>query len=360
MPGMQPRWSSLRTELEAAYAEGRPVSLKGSGSRQVLPGLGQALRLGGDSGVLCYTPEELVVTVLAQTPLAVVAAALAERGQMLLGEPPEPGPDSTCAGAYAVGWAGPGRPWLGALSDGLLGVRLLTAPGGRLIEGRFGGRVIKNVAGFDVSRLQVGARGTLGVLLELDLRVMPRAELEIALRLPCSQAEGVALLDELQRRALPMTGCAVDAAGLQLRLAGAAAVVAGHDCELCAEGWVEAEPDYWQQLRDFRHPLFQTGLPVWRVTVPRGTPPLGLTGAVLIDWGGALQWWATDAPTAMVVAGARAAGGQAERWGGNPFADLPPDVLSVHQRIKQALDPADIFNRGLLPPPVAVSVAVGA
>jgi len=164
------RVRALKEQVEAALAGRRGLAIRGAGTRAIgtAPSThegssAESLGLRSITGVLAWEPEELVVSVASGTPLAELEATLAERRQRLLGEPWSPSAAATVGGAVATGFSGPGRPWLGSVSDGVLGVRLLTAPEGRCVDGRFGGRVIKNVAGFDVSRLQVGACGIFGV-----------------------------------------------------------------------------------------------------------------------------------------------------------------------------------------------------
>ncbi len=385
------RVEALKRQAAAALAAGRTLAVRGAGTRGIRPlpeQLPEPLEITALSGVIDWQPDELVVSVAAGTPLAELEAILAGQRQRLLGEPWLPMASSTVGGAVATGFSGPGRPWLGSVSDGVLGVRLLTAPGGRLIDGRFGGRVIKNVAGFDVSRLQVGACGTFGALLEINLRVAPLPASSRWLCAVIDPEEGFRRLLELEPPDWPVTGAALAGDHLHLRLEGEPSVVEAAVRALGPD-FSEVAPDFWQALRAGHLPLASLasgqvgGMPQagthtvgdlpepaspavdrhpgrgagpaavaghWRVFVPRGTPPLTLPGTWVIDWGGALQWWRTpaDLPAATVLAAARAAGGRALPVAAPPFAWLPEDEFKLHRALARELDPAGLFNIGLL------------
>ncbi|HAZ60720.1 MAG TPA: glycolate oxidase subunit GlcE [Gammaproteobacteria bacterium] len=382
------RVEALKRQAAAALAAGRTLAVRGAGTRGICPPpeqLPEPLEISALSGVIDWQPDELVVSVAAGTPLAELEAILAGQRQRLLGEPWLPMASSTVGGAVATGFSGPGRPWLGSVSDGVLGVRLLTAPGGRLVDGRFGGRVIKNVAGFDVSRLQVGACGIFGALLEINLRLAPLPASSRWLRAEMGPEEGFRRLLELEPPEWPVTGAALAGDHLHLRLEGEPSVVEAAIRTLGPD-FSEAAPDFWQALRAGHLPLAsrlvggisQAGIRAasdspapahptldghpargadpaavgghWRIFVPRGTPPLALPGAWVIDWGGALQWWRTpeDLPYATVLAVARAAGGRALPVAAPPFVWLPEDEIKPHRALARELDPAGLFNIGLL------------
>lgn len=343
-------WQSLLDYVADAYAGGHGLAIHGQGTRGQTRANGLALPWPEVPAIWQYRPSELVITVSASAAVAEVEAAVAECGQMLWGEPPAPDPASTIGGAFALGWSGPGRPWLGSLSDGLLGLKLITAPQGRVVQARFGGQVIKNVAGFDVSRLQVGARGIYGPILELSLRVAPRPALTSTLRTSLAPvAAGECFQAVVRQTGLPLQGLSLDADGVHLRLAGAAAEVDATRTAFVSQGWCEEDADYWRSLRDYQHPIFVSPRPLWRILLPRGSAPLALTGECLIDWAGALQWWATDAAPAEVLSMSLAAGGRAQRFG-VPLTFLDDPILDdIARCLKAALDPAGLFNPGGYP-----------
>jgi glycolate oxidase FAD binding subunit len=214
----------------------------------------------------------------------------------------------------------------------------------------FGGQVMKNVAGYDVSRLLTGSMGCLAVLLELSLKVLPRPATVQSVALECSEDAAIDTMCRLGGRGLPLSAAAWADGVLHLRLSGARAAVAAASRVVGGE---TSDPGYWDAVRDQRTGSFLLSLPLWRVSVPAATPPLDLPGSRLIDWGGAQRWIATEAEAAVVRAAAEAAGGHATRYrGGDPqvpaFHPLPAPLLALHRRIKSALDPAGILNPGRL------------
>ena len=342
---------ALAEAVRAAAADGRALDIRGAGTRagQGRPISGQVLETAGHRGVVDYDPAELVITARAGTPLQEIEALLAEKGQMLAFEPPRFGPGGTLGGAVASGLSGPRRPFTGALRDYVLGVRILDGRGQVL---RFGGEVMKNVAGYDLSRLMVGALGTLGVLLDVSLKVLPRPAVEITLRRPASAAAAIETMNRWAGRPLPLSAGAFDGELLHVRLSGtesgvrAARRVVGGDP-------VDDGGAFWQRLREQRHAVFETGLPLWRLSVPPAAPPLDLPGRQLVDWGGAQRWLRSDAPAQQVRAMAAGVGGHATLFrggdrSGEVFHPLAPPIAALHRRLKAAFDPDGVFNPGRL------------
>lgn len=343
-----------------ARRDAEALELRGGGSKRFYGGepRGRLLDLRGLAGVRSYEPTELVVTVRAGEPLARLEALLAGRGQYLAFEPPRFGPGGTVGGMVAAGLSGPGRFAAGALRDHVLGVRLLNGRGECL---NFGGTMIKNVAGYDVSRLMVGSLGVLGVLLEVSLKVMPVPPATATVVLDGSQAEMLRRLGAWASQPLPIGATAWHEGRLHLRLDGAAAAVRAAQAVVggtpldpaAAAGW-------WTSVRDHTHDFFDLGAHalvrgwrLWRVSVPRAVPPLDLAGDSFVEWGGALRWLRSREPIAYVRQVAARAGGHATLMRGNgreagAFAPLSPALLQIHRRLKQAFDPAGLFNPGRL------------
>ena len=347
---MDSDWTErLRDRSLAAAADGTPLAITGGGTKDFLGRITQAERfdVSGHRGIVSYEPTELVLSARGGTPLAEVTAALAERGQMLAFEPPSFGAEATIGGTIAAGLSGPARPYAGAARDFVLGTRVLNGKGEVL---RFGGEVMKNVAGYDVSRLMTGAFGTLGVLLEVSLKVLPRPAVVRTLAFDVSAAEAIERCNAWAAKPFPITGACHDGKRLHLRLAGTEGGVAA------AAGALGGETNdgdaFWAALREHTLPFFtRPGPPLWRVSVPPGTRLAGPDGDIFIDWGGALRWLRTDAPAAEVRAAATAAGGHAALFrggdrAGEVFHPLAPAVRKLHERLKSAFDPAGIFNRG--------------
>jgi glycolate oxidase FAD binding subunit len=258
---------------------------------------------------------------------------------------------ATLGGCIAAGLSGPRRAYAGAARDFVLGVRILDGKGDDL---RFGGQVMKNVAGFDVSRLMAGSLGTLGVILEISLKVLPLPVAEATLGFEKTAAEAVESSNEWAGQPLPVSATAWSGGKLCVRLSGAAAAVDAAISKLGGEriDAVEAER-FWHGIREHTDPFFKTPQPLWRLSLKSTTPPLDLPGAQLIEWGGALRWVAADADARVLRAAAQSGGGHATLFRGGDksagvFQPLPPALMSIHRNIKRAFDPAGIFNSGRL------------
>lgn len=338
----------LAEQVRAAARDGTPLTICGGGSKDFLGRLtqGEALDVTGHRGVVSYEPTELVITARAGTPLAELEQALAESGQMLPFEPPHFGPEATIGGAVASGLSGPRRPYAGSARDHVLGTRLLNGRGENL---RFGGQVMKNVAGYDVSRLMCGAMGTLGVLLEISLKVLPRPAVERTLVFELDEREAIERVNAWAGAPVPLSGAFHAQGRLHVRLSGTANGVESVVAEL---GGRELDgPDPWADLREHRLAFFRGESPLWRLSVPPATAPLELPGETLVDWGGAQRWLRGDADPEKVRAAASTAGGHATAFRGGErtghvFAPLGGKLLELHQGLKSAFDPAGILNHG--------------
>ncbi|GAB6067583.1 glycolate oxidase subunit GlcE [Methylothermus subterraneus] len=346
--------AELQDRVNAALAERRPLRIVGGGSKDFYGRLpqGEPLCLSGHRGIVEYVPEELVVTVRAGTPLAELEEALAAEGQMLGFEPPHFGP-ATVGGAVAAGLSGPRRPFAGAVRDFVLGVKLLTGRGEVLA---FGGQVMKNVAGFDVSRLVAGSLGALGVILEVSLKVLPRPEVEWTL---CQEADdpetALATMQALMGQSLPISALAYEAPLLYLRLSGTERAVAAAAGRIGGETVAPGE-EFWQSLKEQTRPFFTHGEEdLWRLSVPPAVPLAGMPGQVLLDWGGAQRWVRTRADASEVFRLAAELQGHATlfRTAGardEVFQPLPENLFRLHRALKQAFDPHGIFNPGRMYP----------
>lgn len=362
--------SDIAAQLaECVRAARRPLCIRGAGSKDFYGNTpcGEALDVHAHAGIVAYEPTELFITARCGTPLAAIEAVLAERGQYLPFEPPRFAAASTAVGvsvggatvggAVAAGLSGPRRVSAGSLRDYVLGVKLLD---GAARELDFGGQVMKNVAGYDVSRLIAGSLGTLGVILEVSLKVLPKPVADRALRFEASQADALEKLNRWAGQPLPIVASAWHDGVLTLRLAGARTAVAAAEQKLGATG--TALQPFWDELRDQRMPFFLDDmdhaphLALWRLSLPATAPPLALPGETLIEWGGALRWLRTDAPAATIRAAAAAAGGNATLYRATAalkaeagaFAPLPAPLLALQRRLKAVFDPRGLFNPGRL------------
>lgn len=342
--------AELASQIQAAASAGTPLRIHGGGSKDFYGGLlaGETLDVSGHCGVVDYDPDELCITARGGTSLAEIETLLAAHGQMLAAEPPTFGA-GTLGGALATGLSGPRRQQAGALRDFVLGVRIVD---GRGEIQRFGGRVMKNVAGYDVSRLFVGSLGTLGVIAEATLKLLPRPAVETSLAFACDQAEALRRLNAWAAQPLPISASFWDAGTLTVRLSGTASVVEAARRRLGGE--IAAESDaFWQNVREQRHPAFRSEV-LWRLALPAAAPPLSLAGETALEWNGGQRWLRTPEAPEAVRAAARAAGGHAVlfrapeslRCAEGAFSPLAPEMLALQRRLKRVFDPAGILNPG--------------
>jgi glycolate oxidase FAD binding subunit len=346
----------FRDQVLTAAATGQRLRIRGGGTKdwygQALEG--DILDTRGYSGIVDYEPTELVITARCGTPLAEIEAALAERQQMLAFEPPHFGDGATFGGAVAAGLSGPRRAASGALRDFVLGAVLMDGKGEVLT---FGGQVMKNVAGYDVSRLLAGSMGTLGLMLQHSVKVLPLAVAEATLRFDLSEIDAIRRLNEWGGQPLPISASCWFDGVMTVRLAGARAAV---DAAVRQFGG-EAVPDheaggFWTSLREQQHAFFTKADSLWRLSVPSTTGAIVLKGEQLIEWGGAQRWLkaGSDLDTARNIRSAvTAVGGHATLFRGGDksvgvFQPLAPAIARIHERLKASFDPAHIFNPGRL------------
>lgn len=341
----------LCAQVAEAGRSGTPLRIAGGGTKTFYGRRvdGTVLDVTGHSGITHYDPVELVVSVRSGTPLSELERALADAGQQLAFEPPHFGTAATVGGMVATGLSGPRRPWSGAVRDFVLGTRLITREGRQL---RFGGEVMKNVAGYDVSRLVTGAQGTLGVITEVSLKVLPLPGASYSLRLQLPLQSAMTKLAKWGRQPVPLTGAAWHDGALYLRLEGGGRSVDANRARLGGE---TVDGAFWQQLREHALPFFsrEDARPLWRLSVPQVTPPLGLDGDWLYDWAGAQRWLRSDAAATTIRDAAFHAGGHATCYTlgvAEPFTPLAPVLARYHRQLKAQLDPNGIFNPGRLYP----------
>ena len=353
--------SRLQDQIKDACARGAKLDIRGQGSKAFYgqQPVGEALNLADYSGISSYEPSELVVTVKAGTPIAELERVLAERGQQLAFEPPRFGGRGTVGGMVACGLSGPARVSMGGLREHVLGVTMLN---GLAEPMSFGGTVIKNVAGYDVSRLMAGSMGILGLLLEVSLKVLPMPKAQATLRFELGQERALNQLNRWGGLPLPINASAWWDGALVLRLAGAAAALQSARQTL---GGDLIEDDlaatFWAGLRDHSDEYFlgaaravEGGAKLWRLSVPQTAPTLNLHGEQLLEWGGAQRWVATALSADLVREAAAKAGGHAtlfragDKQRSAVFTALPAPLMRIHRELKRSFDPHGIFNPGRL------------
>ena len=325
-----------------------PLRIRGGGSKDFYGQAveGESVEMAPYAGIVAYEPKELVLTVRAGTPLAEVEAALASERQMLPFEPPHFG-RATIGGVVATGLSGPRRPYAGAVRDFVLGTRIVNGKGEDLA---FGGRVIKNVAGYDVSRLMSGALGTLGVITEISFKVLPRPPGEATLAFELPQADAIVSLNHWAGQPLPLSASAWQDGVLRVRLSGAQTAIDAAKVKMGGEEVADAS-SWWSDLREHRLAFFAESVPLWRLSVPQTCEPLALTHPQLLEWGGGLRWVSGEFDALTVRSSVERAGGHATLFRGGDksigvFHPLQAPLLKIHRRLKAAFDPAGILNPG--------------
>lgn len=352
----------LVEQVRTARAEKLQVDIRGGGTKAFYGGTPQGLVLNTRelAGISSYEPSELVITARGGTPLAELEATLAEQGQCLPFEPPRFAAGGTVGGMVAAGLAGPARVSVGGVRDYVLGATLLN---GRAELLNFGGTVMKNVAGYDVSRALAGSMGVLGVICETSLKVLPLPPATLTLRLEAEQGAAIRRLNEWGGQPLPLNASAWWDGMLVLRLSGATAAVRAAFEKIGGEV-VEAgmAASFWAGLRDHHDEFFvgaakavDSGAALWRLSVPATAPPLKLSGEQLLEWGGAQRWICTSAAPSVLRDAAHSVGGHAVLFRGHDksvgaFAPLAPAAARLQRELQRAFDPDGVFNPGRLLP----------
>lgn len=349
----------LQQQIQHAYAQGSALSIVGGNSKAFYGRLdermvsAETLDVSAHSGVLNYEPTELVITARAGTQLAEIEKLLDENGQMLPFEPPSFSPDATIGGTIACNLSGPRRAYAGAARDFLLGCKIINGKGETL---SFGGEVMKNVAGYDVSRLTAGALGTLGVLLEVSLKVLPKAEEEKTQLFQCSPVEALDKIHAWSQTPLPISASCFHDSILRIRLSGATKAVNTAIETVGGDPLADAE-HYWFQLKEQQLDFFRSDIPIWRISMSPDIESFGLAenypqDDCLYEWGGALRWMKCDVPTDVIQDAAAAIDGHAslvrQHQRGSIFQPLTPGLMRIHKNLKQAFDPKNILNPGKL------------
>jgi glycolate oxidase FAD binding subunit len=337
---------SIVRKIKSALEERRPLAIHGGNSKAFYgyPAQGDSLDVSGHSGIVEYDPGELVITCRAGSLLADIRSTLKENGQHLPFEPPAFGERSTVGGTVACGFSGPRRPWSGSLRDYLLGVKLVNGSGAVV---QYGGQVMKNVAGYDVSRLVAGSMGTLGVVLEVSFKVLPIPARELTLSFECDQGEAIRRVNQWSGQPLPLSGAFWSDGLLRVRLSGAETETARAAKRLQADQ-VSEDSQAWRELREQQADFFTGTGDLWRLSLPPATDPIDLGGACLVDWGGAQRWYWSPLPAEEIREQAARNGGHATLFkgaaNGERFHPLPPVLEQIHRRIKLAFDPHGLFN----------------
>lgn len=363
---LDPDWIAKASDaIRQAAASSRPLRITGHGSKHFygMPVTEDADELStlGHCGITDYDPTELVVVVKCGTPIVELESALAASRQMLAFEPPRFGGRGTVGGMMAAGLSGPRRASAGAAKDFVLGMTVLDGQASAL---RYGGTVMKNVAGYDLSRLHTGALGTLGLMVDVSIKVLPMPPAQATIAFDVDAPSAVEWMNAWGGQPLPISATSWHQGRLMVRLSGAVAAVRSAKEKLGGQVLDQAQADtFWQRLRDHDDPFFnlsdsEPGECLWRLSLPSVAPHLtDIAGSQWIEWGGALRWLKSGASAASIRELASRHGGHATlfrapkpevRMQAGAFTELPAAVMRIHQRLKQELDAKNIFNPGRL------------
>ena len=355
--------AELQQQIEQAVVDKTKFNIVGNNTKSFLGVINDApaLDVSAHSGVVSYEPTELVITARAGTTLREINTRLSEYDQTLAFEPPAFGSDATLGGTVACALAGPAKPYLGGTRDYILGCKILNGKGQIL---QFGGEVMKNVAGYDVSRLMTGAMGTLGLLLDISVKVLPKAKSELTLSATMESDKAIEDMQALAALGLPITASAYIEGTLYIRLSGTETAINAAANKLESSDsthstvYASDDTELWTQLKEHTHPFFQNQSSLWRISVPALTKPLDLDGTWLYDWAGTQRWLFTDVAANAIRSQCESAGGHATLYRGSDelkrsvgvFHPLPKALLTLQQRLKHEFDPQCVFNHQRLFP----------
>lgn len=348
--------TGLQQQVLDAYGEERPLVIRGGGSKDFYgyPVQGEVLDMSTHTGIIGYQPTELVLTARTGTLLREIESTLAEHGQMLGCEPPHYGDNATFGGMIAAGLSGPRRPFAGSIADRLLGCRILNGRGEIMT---FGGKVMKNVAGYDLSRLMAGSMGCLAVILEATVRLSPASQLERTFQFRIGRDQVTPFINKLVESGYPVSASCHDNLKLAVRFSAGEREITALDEALQSQFdsiafEEEQRRDYWLALREQRFAFFDGDSDIWRLSLAPNTG-LDLPGETLIEWNGALRWLKTDVSPEVVFDSLSNANGSAALFRhkntettGSIFQPLPQPLLNWHLQLKNTFDPLAIFNRG--------------
>ena len=344
----------LVAEVSAAVQQRQPLQIKGGNSKHFyihqdphsddLPTLDVSRHIG----IVDYEPSELYITARCGTPLKLIEETLAAHNQMLAFEPPAFADSATIGGTVACGLAGPRRPYAGACRDAMLGADIINGLGQHL---SFGGQVMKNVAGYDVSRATCGALGTLGVILQVSLKVMPMPQQETTVRIECDLSTALHTLISLSQTSIPVSASYFEADSLYLRLELSGAELASFQAAHGAE--VVAQNDFWIHVKEHQNSFFSREQALWRCSLPIASAALNINGTLACEWNAGLHWYKSNDDSAKIIAAANQAGGHARLFNHpkrTSQSAMAPAIMALHKRIKHAFDPHRLLNPGQLDP----------
>jgi glycolate oxidase FAD binding subunit len=336
-----------QSQIKASAAKGEKLVIKGSGSKSFLSPVreGATLDTRAHSGIVEYDPKELVIVVKCGTRIADIEKSMAEAGQMLAFEPPHFGEGATVGGMVATGISGPRRAYAGAVRDFVLGAKVIDGKGDHL---SFGGKVMKNVAGFDVSRLLCGSYGTLGLVTEVAFKCLPLPKAQSTRLFEMDATQAIEAMNRWYAEADPITATTWVDGKLYVRFAGAEPAVKLAVEKRGGEALAN-DVDWWRDWREQHHAFFTSAKELHRVSCKSTAAPIEEV-VTAIEWGGALRWvHADEASAAKLRYQASRAGGYASVWRGgasthaNAAQTLSDPLKDIHAKLKASFDPYNVF-----------------
>ncbi|RDH80739.1 MAG: glycolate oxidase subunit GlcE [endosymbiont of Galathealinum brachiosum] len=339
----------LQSQILESYKSRKPLKICAGNSKNFYGHQIEAncIDTTGHNGIISYEPTELVITARSGTSLKEIESTLDKNGQILPFEPPHFADTATIGGTVACNLSGPRRAYTGAARDFVLGSNIINGKAEKL---KFGGQVMKNVAGYDASRLMCGAMGTLGLILDVSLKVLPKPETEITLGYECDIHQALDFMHHWVKQSLPVSGSYYDGTYLYIRLSGNNSSVSSAQKTMGGDVIDDSEA-FWKQIKEQTHDFFNSDKPLWRLSLASNNSPLNLTGNTVYEWGGALRWLSSDESEKIIRAELTSLGGHAtlfknNKTDGSAFHPLNSGLLNIHKQLKSAFDPENILNPG--------------
>lgn len=345
----------LQNAVKDAISNRSPIYIHGGNSKLFYGNAVEATRLdvSQHTGIINYDPTELCITVRAGTLLSDIEKVLDAENQILPFEPPQYTPNTTIGGAFAAGISGPRRAYTGSARDSILGVKIINGEG-EIVT--FGGQVMKNVAGYDLSRMMVRSQGTLGVILEVSIRLLPKPKSEMTICIEGSQRFALHYFQSIRTQQLPVTATAWFNDQAYLRLSASDQVLDFHLKNVIKNMEASLSEDnlnFWTDIRDHKHHFFgRMDKPLWRLSLaPASEEIKQINDNQLIEWGGAQRWVNTNTPPNIIQSSAISRKGYATLFHGDipEVACLPKlekNLMKLHKQLKRNMDPHGIFNPG--------------
>ncbi len=339
----------LMQSVEEASKLKQALSIHGSNSKYFLGNRisAKSLNVSEHSGIIEYEPSELFITAKCGTTIQEIESALRDNNQLLPFEPPCFTTSDTLGGIVACGLSGPRRAYASSVRDCILGTHIINGKAEYL---EFGGKVMKNVAGYDTSRLMCGAFGTLGIIMQVSLRVMPKPQFEMTTAIECSQSEAITKLNKWSQTLLPITASFHCDNQLHIRLEGLQSSVIKSHKDIGGES-IPSSEIFWNSIKNHRHEFFTSEMPLWKLVLPNNTPSLDISGSTSLEWNGGLRWVHSNESPENIIRICQNARGSATLFKSESkpddfLPDLSPNLKKLHINIKSAFDPENIFNPG--------------